>query len=126
MNTNTSSSGSRVYNIVESVILGVCVLLITWTAQTVIAQGKLLSSHDAALATSISRLTSIEDRGSRSLESHSKLDDNRDMNMMERMVKLETAILNLQAIVGEMKALGVQLDALHAGQIRIEKQIAKP
>ena len=123
---NGTTASTRVYNIVESVILGVCVLLVTWTAQTVISQGKLISSHDAALTSSIIRLTSIEDRGSRSLESHSKLDDNRDLNMMERMVKLETAILNLQAIVGEMKALGVQLDALHAGQIRIEKQISKP
>jgi len=121
-----TTASTRVYNIVESVILGVIALLVTWTAQTVISQGKLISSHDAALTTSIIRLTSIEDRGSRSLESHSKLDDNRDLNMMERMVKLETAILNLQAIVGEMKALGVQLDALHAGQIRIEKQISKP
>jgi len=124
--SESSTASTRVYNIVESVILGVCVLLVTWTAQTVISQGKLISSHDAALTSSIIRLTSIEDRGSRSLESHSKLDDNRDLNMMERMVKLETAILNLQTIVGEMKALGVQLDALHAGQIRIEKQISKP
>ena len=123
---NDTTASTRVYNIVESVILGVIALLVTWTAQTVISQGKLISSHDAALTSSIIRLTSIEDRGSRSLESHSKLDDNRDLNMMERMVKLETAILNLQTIVGEMKALGVQLDALHAGQIRIEKQISKP
>ena len=124
--SESSTASTRVYNIVESVILGVIALLVTWTAQTVISQGKLISSHDAALTSSIIRLTSIEDRGSRSLESHSKLDDNRDLNMMERMVKLETAILNLQTIVGEMKALGVQLDALHAGQIRIEKQISKP
>ena len=124
--SESSTASTRVYNIVESVILGVIALLVTWTAQTVISQGKLISSHDAALTSSIIRLTSIEDRGSRSLESHSKLDDNRDLNMMDRMVKLETAILNLQTIVGEMKALGVQLDALHAGQIRIEKQISKP
>jgi hypothetical protein len=123
--TTDSSKSSHVFAIVESVILGVCVLLITWTAQTVIAQGKALSSHEAVITTNSGRLTSIEDRGSRGLESHSKLDDNRDEAANMRLVKIEAAIVVLQSMAGELKAIAVQLDALRESQTRMEKQIIR-
>jgi hypothetical protein len=124
MSTETSRP-SRVFAVVESVILGVCVMLITWTAQTVIVQGKVMASQGTSIEANENRLTSIEDRGSRSLESHMRLDDNRDANMSERVMKIEAAILALQALAGDIKAIGVQLATLHEGQVRIEKQINK-
>jgi hypothetical protein len=124
MSTETSRP-SRVFAVVESVILGVCVMLITWTAQTVIVQGKVMASQGTSIEANENRLTSIEDRGSRSLESHTRLDDNRDSNMSERVMKIEAAILALQGMAGEIKAIGVKLEALHEGQVRIEKQINK-
>ena len=122
MNTDNNRS-ARIYNVVESVILGMSVLLVAWTAQRVIAYGELLANHSANINTNTGRLSMLEDRGSRGLESHSKTDDQRDVSMGERINKLETALLLLQAVPGEIRSIGTQLDALAEGQRRMELRL---
>jgi hypothetical protein len=122
--TTDNNRASRIYNVVESVILGMSVLLTAWTAQRVINYGETLAGHAAQISTNTGRLTTLEDRGSRSLESHSRLDDQRDTQLTERINKLETAILQLQSIPTEIKSIGIQLDALTDGQRRMELRLA--
>ena len=123
--TTAINTGARIYNIVESVILCMSVLLICWTAKVVIAQGNVLASHEAHIETNTTRLDSLEDRGSRSLESHAKLDDNRDINSSERLAKVEAAVIVLQTLPIEVKAIMIKLEGLNEGQLRIEKQLEK-
>ena len=49
--TTDNNRASRIYNVVESVILGMSVLLVAWTAQRVISYGELLANHSANIST---------------------------------------------------------------------------
>ena len=122
--TTDNNRASRIYNVVESVILGVSVLLVAWTAQRVISYGELLANHSANISTNTGRLNILEDRGSRGLESHSKTDDQRDSQLGERINKLEMALLLLQSVPGEIRAIGTQLEVLAEGQRRMELRLS--
>ena len=122
-----TEKSSQIYNVVESVILGMSVLLIAWTAQTVITQGRELSAHEAHITTNTGRLGMLEDRGSRSLETHVKADDEREIATLERVAKLESAMTIMQAISGDLKAVAVKLEVLTEGQRRLEAKLnSKP
>ena len=69
------------------------------------------------------RLDKIELHGSAGLDSHAKLDDNRDDTTRSRLEKIEIAILALQTAPGELKAIGVRLDGFGDGIRRIEKSL---
>ena len=117
----------QIYQVVESVILGMSVGLIAWTAHTVISQGRELSSHEAHITTNTGRLGMLEDRGSRSLETHVKADDEREIATLERVAKLESAMTIMQTIAGDLKAVAVKLEVLTEGQRRLEAKLnSKP
>ena len=126
MSENIKSSSARVYDIVQAVLLAVVGLVMTWTVQTVVAQGRELSSHAANINTNTGRLTSLEDRGSRQLGEHTKMDDTRSISDEERITKLEAAVLAFAAIPGELKFIRLQMETLEKGQARIEKRLEKP
>ena len=126
MSENIKSSSARVYDIVQAVLLAVVGLVMTWTVQTVVAQGRELSSHAANINTNSGRLTSLEDRGSRQLGEHTKMDDARSISDEDRITKLEAAVLTFSAIPGDLKFIRLQMETLENGQKRIEKKLDKP
>ena len=126
MSTEPKSSSSRVYDIVQAVLLAVVGLVMTWTVQTVVAQGRELSSHAANINTNTGRLTSLEDRGSRQLGEHTKMDDSRAVSDEERITKLEAAVISLSTIPGDIRFIRLQMEILDSGQKRIEKKLEKP
>ena len=126
MSETTKSSAARVYDIVQAVLLAVVGLVMTWTVQTVVAQGRELSSHTANINTNTGRLTSLEDRGSRQLGEHTKMDDARSISDEDRITKLEAAVITFSTIPGELKFIRLQMETLESGQKRIEKKLEKP
>jgi len=126
MSENIKSSSARVYDIVQAVLLAVVGLVMTWTVQTVVAQGRELSAHNSDIKTNTGRLTSLEDRGSRQLGEHVKMDDSRSVSDEERIIKLEAAVLTFSAIPGDLKFIRLQMETLENGQKRIEKKLEKP
>ena len=125
MQQTENNRASKVYNVVESVILAMSVMLTAWTAQRVISYGESLAGHAAQIAINTGRLNSLEDRGSRGLESHSSKDDLRDQQLSERISKLETALTLLQSLPTEMRSINIQLEALGDGQKRMELRLDK-
>ena len=126
MSTEPKSSSSRVYDIVQAVLLAVVGLVMTWTVQTVVAQGRELSAHNSDIKTNSGRLTSLEDRGSRQLGEHVKMDDSRSGSDEERITKLEAAVIALSTIPGDIRFIRLQMETLENGQKRIEKKLEKP
>jgi len=126
MSTEPKSAAARVYDIVQAVFLAVFGLVMTWTVQTVVSQGRELSAHNSDIKTNTGRLTSLEDRGSRQLGEHVKMDDSRSVSDEERIIKLEAAVLTFSAIPGDLKFIRLQMETLESGQKRIEKKLEKP
>jgi hypothetical protein len=114
-----------VYNVVQSVILAMSVLLVCWIGNKVIQQGEILSSLVAKIGDTAVRLEILELHGSRSLETHVKDDDSRVAAIGVRIDKIESAIIALQNAATELKAVNVQLANLKEGQERIERVLEK-
>ena len=123
MNEQLRDKAAIIYNVVESVILVICVGLTSWTATTVIAHGNTLSRQTAIVDATSQRVDRIETRGSAGLESHVTGDDARVEDVKKRLSRIEEAIIILQAAPGELKAINARLDALRDGQLRLEKQL---
>jgi hypothetical protein len=85
-----------IYNVVESVVLGMSVVMLAWVANKTIAQGEIIAGQ------------------------HNQLVDVRS-----RIEKLETATLAAAATPGKLEAVSVRLDNLASGQDRIEKLLEK-
>jgi hypothetical protein len=123
MNEQLREKAGLVYNIVESVILAMSVSLMVWLANVVITHGQVLAAHDTKIVFNTGRLDIIENRGSRSLETHVKEDDARIASHDARLTKLEAAVLLLQSTPGELKAIAIEIRGLRDSQDRIEKAI---
>ena len=114
---------ANLFNVVESIILAMSVGLMLWVANLVVEHGKMLASHETSLKQAASRLDSLELKGSPVLSAH-MLENNSELTgLRQRVDKIETAVLLLQATPGELKTIGVRLESLHEGQIRLEKAI---
>lgn len=123
----TRAKAGLVYNVIETAILLFCVGLCTWNAKMVFSHeremGEIRTQLNADEKSEDKRLTELESGGSRGLQSHVKSDDQRVADMTARIEKLESAVLALQSIPGELKANSVRLDSLREGQSRIEKAL---
>ena len=97
--------------------------LMLWVANLVVEHGKALASHETSLRANESRLTDLENRGSRNLASHVMQDDVSMTAMSDRLGKLESAVVLLQTTPGELKAISVRLEGLREGQLRLEKAL---
>ena len=126
MSETTKSSAARVYDIVQAVLLAVVGLVMTWTVQTVVSQGRELSGHSSDIKTNTGRLTTLEDRGSRQLGEHTKVDDLRAVSDEDRLTKLEAAVISFATIPGDIRLIRLQMEILDIGQKRIEKKLEKP
>lgn len=103
-----------VREIVETVVLfGACGIL-AWVTNTVIEQGKFISAHATMLNVNAERILSLETRGSRSLESHEKMDDQRVTDLSKRMDKVEQMMTLLSP-------LPTKIEYIAESQKRIEK-----
>lgn len=114
-----------VYNVVEAVILAMAVALNIWNSHMVIQHGERLASGEATTRGIDSRVSSLETGGSKSLVAHEQKDDERVKGLDSRVGKLESAVIVLQAMPGELKAIGVSLQNLTDGQKRIEERLDK-
>lgn len=94
-----------VYSIVADVILLIAVGIQCWTTATVIDQGKSIAVSSAVLAVNSTRLSELELRGSRSLESYQKMNDTQVLEIQKRVEKIEQAILLLQPTPARLEAL---------------------
>ena len=113
-----------IYGVVMAVILAMSVLLTAWTASKAVSLGELVSTLQASVSENSTRLDYLEKYGSRTLEAHVSSDDARVIDIKARLDKLESAVLVLLSTPGELKAMGVQLEALKEGQERIEKSLS--
>ena len=109
-----------VYNIIVSVVLAASVGLTCWTANKVVTLSELVSALKTQADINTGRIDSIEKFGSRTLDSHITSDDARVADIKVRIDKLENAVLSLQSIPGDLKAINVQLDAFRESLSRIE------
>jgi len=114
---------ANIFNVVESVVLAMSVGLMLWVANLVVEHGKMLASHETSIRAADSRLSELENRGSRNLASHVTQDEQQAMAVTERLSKLESAVLLLQTTPGELKAISVRLEGLREGQLRLEKTL---
>ena len=121
MSETLKAKAAVIYNVVEAVVLLIAVGLTTWTANTVIEQGK----EQAAMRTTVNadsvRLTDLEVHGSRSLEAHERMDDQRVKTLEADTHDLKLAVIALQQTLGELKGISVKLESLQNGQIRVEE-----
>jgi hypothetical protein len=125
LNNELKQKAGLVYNIVESVILAMSVGLMVWLANVVIEHGQKLSSITTQASGVDVRVTRLEVAGSTSLQSHEKEDDQRVSDIKDRLARLESAVIVLQATPGELKAIGVTLSTMHESQKRIEERLDK-
>ena len=122
MNDVTQKARS-VAAIVESVVLAMSVGLMLWLANVVIAHGNVLSAHSTQIEINTSRLTVLETSGTPGLRAHETEDNTRIGAHAERIVKLENALLVLQATPGTLQGLIIEIRGLREGQARIEKAL---
>lgn len=125
MNENLKQKAGLVYNVVESVILGMSVGLMVWVTNTVITQGQHIERISVRQDSVVDRVTRLETVGSPSLIAHERADDTRVLDLTLRIEKVEAAIIVLQATPGELKAISVSLQNLREGQQRIEDRLNK-
>lgn len=123
MTDSAKEKAATIYTVVESVVLAMSVVLMTWLANVVVQHGNILAGQTTQINVNSSRLDKIELHGSALLTAHSGLDDNRDDTTRSRLEKIEIAILVLQSAPGELKAIGVRLDGFADGIRRIEKTL---
>lgn len=123
MNENLRAKAGLVYNVVEAVILGMSVLLICWTANTVIDQGKELAQLRTTSNITVSRVDALEQHGSSGLGAHERMDDQWHKDNDRRIATLESAIITLQVATSKLESMSIRIDGLVSGQARIEKQL---
>jgi hypothetical protein len=123
LNENLRSKAGLIYNVVEAVVLAMSIMLVCWTAKTVIEQGKVQSTHTAQIATNTGRLDGLESHGSRGLEAHAGLDNQWHTDNERRLEKLEANMAVLQQSMGKLESMSVRLEGLVEGQSRIERQL---
>jgi hypothetical protein len=125
LNENLKQKAGLIYNIVESVILGMSVGLMVWLANVVVAHGNQLARDEARQEGIDIRLSKLELTGSPALIAHEREDQQRVDDLKDRVAKMETAVLALQSTPGELKAISVSLETLHESQKRIEERLDK-
>lgn len=125
MNENLRAKAGLIYNVVEAVILAMAVLLNVWNSKMAISHGEKLAADEATTKGIDTRVTSLENTGSKPLVAHEQKDDERVKGLDNRVSKLESAVIVLQAMPGELKAIGVSLQNLTEGQKRIEDRLDK-
>lgn len=114
---------ANIFNVVESVVLAMSVGLMLWVANLVVKHGEILSAHTTSLQVDDDRLDSLESRGSPTLAAH-VTENISDLNAMrQRLDKLDTALLALQATPGKLETISVRLEGLREGQLRLEKTL---
>ena len=114
-----------IYNVVESVILGMSVGMMLWMSNLVITHGNQISRLTTRDDVVYERIGRLETAGSPTLIAHEKSDDLRVDDMKLRIDKIEAAVIVLQATPGQLKAIEVSLTALHESQQRIESRLDK-
>ena len=125
MNDEIKQKAGLIYNVVEAVILGMAVMLNVWNANMVITHGKSIAQQETKSDSMDVRVNRVESSGSPAFLAHEKEDNQRVNDIRNRVEKLETAVLALQATPGELKAIGVSLETLHESQKRIEERLDK-
>jgi chromosome segregation ATPase len=125
LNENLKAKAGLVYNVVESVILGMSVGLMVWLSNVVITHGQQLARQETRVESVDTRVNRLEIAGSPALVAHEKEDQARIDDIKLRVDKLEAAVIVLQATPGELKAISVSLETLHESQKRIEERLDK-
>lgn len=110
------SKAGLIYNAVETIAVAMCLFFITTLFKEVSEIGKIQASHSTAIQINTERLMVIEAGGSPGLKAHVREDDSRFIDLKDRVVKLEAAILG-------MSSLPSKIDNISEGQHRIEKMI---
>lgn len=112
-----------VYQVTESVILGISVCLVAWTADKVISQGQAIASLNSHMTMNQTRIDILERNGSAGLQAHEKSDDERVGAMQKRQDRFDATLQQLQSTPGELKAIGARLDSFYDLLSRMERRL---
>lgn len=116
-------SKSKVWDTILGVLVAISLGLGGWGGSKIVEHEKLMAELGNQMRVNTDRLALIESGGSRALDSHVKVDDQRVNDMRQDIVRLEGAIVQIATMPGEIKAIGIRLDSLKEGQVRIEKAV---
>lgn len=123
MSEQVKSGIRNASEIIQTVVLSGLTVALCFMFNAVINHGNALAVHNSQIHATETRVTTLEDKGSRSLETHVREDDTRVVDLKARLDKVEAAVLLLQSMPGEIRAANVRLDAIRDGQTRIEKSL---
>lgn len=112
-----------VYQVTESVILAISVMLVAWTANKVITQGESISSLSSHMSMNQARIDILERNGSAGLQAHEKSDDERVGAIQKRQDRFDATLQQLQSTPGELKAIGARLDSFYDLLSRMERRL---
>ena len=119
MSNDLKEKAGLIYNIVESVVLAMSVGLMVWLANVVIDHGNSLAAHAVRINGLSTQTETIEQHGSRAVETLSGRVD----SIAKQLDEMKASILALQTAPGELKAINIRLDGLKEGQGRMEKMM---
>ena len=121
----SEANKAQFYNVIIGVLVAMCLGISGWTVQTLVADGQLLATHTTQININTVKLKEMDAGGSAALREHIMADNQRVVDLADRVNKMDTLILAVSASLARIDTMGARLDALRDGQTKLEQMLSR-